>query len=73
MREPIGIDLTRIKGGGPKFARTLADMGITTFAQVAAWTEADLTRVADQLGIKAQRLEKAGGVAAAAALIVKSA
>jgi predicted flap endonuclease-1-like 5' DNA nuclease len=70
---PTGDDLTRIKGVGPKFARSLADMGITTFAQVAAWTEADLTRVADQLGIKAQRIEKAGWVAAAAALIVKSA
>lgn len=43
-------DLTRIKGLGPKLAATLRDMGVTTFAQVAAWDDAEIDRVDAQLG-----------------------
>lgn len=45
-----GDDLTRIKGLGPKLAATLRDMGVTTFAQVAAWDDAEIDRVDAQLG-----------------------
>lgn len=42
-------DLTRIKGLGPKLATVLTQLGVTTFAQIAAWTDADLARIDDQL------------------------
>lgn len=35
-------DLTRIKGLGPKAAAALAGGGVTSFAQIAAWSEADI-------------------------------
>lgn len=43
-------DLTRIKGIGPKVSTLLAQLGITTFAQIAVWTDEDLARIDSQLG-----------------------
>lgn len=43
-------DLRKIKGVGPKLVTLLADQGITSFAQVAAWTDADIERVDATLG-----------------------
>lgn len=45
-----GDDLTRIKGLGPKLAGTLREMGVTSFAQIAAWDDAEIDRVDAQLG-----------------------
>jgi predicted flap endonuclease-1-like 5' DNA nuclease len=45
-----GDDLTRIKGLGPKIADQLAALGVTTFAQIAAWDEAEIDRVDAELG-----------------------
>ncbi|ANY20982.1 NADH dehydrogenase subunit E [Tsuneonella dongtanensis] len=45
-----GDDLTRIKGLGPKLAATLADLGVTGFAQIAGWSEAEIDRIDAQLG-----------------------
>ncbi len=45
-----GDDLTRIKGLGPKLAATLRDLGVTTFAQIAAWDETEIDRIDSQLG-----------------------
>ena len=45
-----GDDLTRIKGVGPKLAAQLRELGVTSFAQIAAWDEADIDRVDAQLG-----------------------
>jgi predicted flap endonuclease-1-like 5' DNA nuclease len=45
-----GDDLTRIKGLGPRLVALLADQGVTTFAQIAAWDEAAIDRVDGQLG-----------------------
>jgi F-type H+-transporting ATPase subunit gamma len=42
-------DLEEIVGIGPVIAGKLAEMGITTFAQVAAWSIADAERIGDQL------------------------
>jgi predicted flap endonuclease-1-like 5' DNA nuclease len=50
-----GDDLTRIKGLGPKLSRLLADLGVTHFAQIAAWTEADIAAIDAQLGAFAGR------------------
>lgn len=43
-------ELTRIKGLGPKLAETLRALGVVSFAQIAAWDEAAIDRIDDQLG-----------------------
>ena len=45
-----GDDLTRIKGLGPKLSTTLHGAGVTSFAQIAAWSDADIDRIDAQLG-----------------------
>lgn len=45
-----GDDLTRIKGLGPKLAARLAELGVTRFAQIAAWDDSDIERIDAQLG-----------------------
>lgn len=47
---PSDDDLTRIKGLGPKLAETLRGLGVTSFAQIGAWTDADIDRIDAQLG-----------------------
>jgi large subunit ribosomal protein L21 len=42
-------DISLIGGIGPKINKGLTDMGITTFAQIAAWTPADVERVETEL------------------------
>ncbi|XUU60485.1 hypothetical protein ACRAQ6_13135 [Erythrobacter sp. HA6-11] len=43
-------NLTRIKGLGPKLAAMLQEQGITTFAQIAEWSDADVDRIDAGLG-----------------------
>lgn len=43
-------DLTRLKGVGPKLAAQLGEMGVTSFAEIAAWSDADIDRIDAQLG-----------------------
>lgn len=45
-----GDDLRRIKGVGPKLVTILADHDIKSFAQIAAWDDADIDRIDAQLG-----------------------
>jgi predicted flap endonuclease-1-like 5' DNA nuclease len=45
-----GDDLTRIKGVGPKLAGRLRALGVTSFAQVAAWDDSEIDRIDAQLG-----------------------
>jgi large subunit ribosomal protein L21 len=40
-----GDDISLIGGIGPKIHKALTEMGITTFAQIAAWTPADVERI----------------------------
>ncbi|MGY6628092.1 MAG: 50S ribosomal protein L21 [Oceanicaulis sp.] len=48
-------DLTQLNGVGPAFAKKLAEAGVTSFAQVAAWTQADLERLDGEIaGLKAK-------------------
>jgi len=42
-------DISLIGGVGPKILKGLTDMGITTFAQIAAWTPEDVERVETEL------------------------
>lgn len=43
-------NLTRIKGVGPKLSATLNGLGITRYAQIAAWTDADVAAIDPKLG-----------------------
>lgn len=51
-------DLTRLKGVGPKLAAQLGELGVTSFAQIAAWSEADIDRIDAQLGRFAGRVRR---------------
>jgi predicted flap endonuclease-1-like 5' DNA nuclease len=48
-------DLRRIKGLGPKLVTTLHALGVTRYAQIAAWSEADLDALDNKLGAFAGR------------------
>jgi predicted flap endonuclease-1-like 5' DNA nuclease len=48
-------DLRRIKGLGPKMLTVLHALGITSYAQIAAWTDADLDQLDTRLGAFAGR------------------
>jgi predicted flap endonuclease-1-like 5' DNA nuclease len=58
-------DLTRIKGLGPKIATLLSELGITHFAQIASWNDADVERIDAQLGRFKGRIERDQWVAQA--------
>lgn len=45
-----GDNLLRLKGVGPKLKAQLTELGITRFAQIAAWSEGDLATIDAQLG-----------------------
>lgn len=64
-----GDDLTRLKGVGPKLSARLKELGVVSFAQIAAWSDADLAGIDAQLGTFAGRpvrdnwIEQAGFLA----------
>jgi predicted flap endonuclease-1-like 5' DNA nuclease len=43
-------DLLRLKGVGPKIAAILHEQGVTRFAQIAAWSDADIAAIDARLG-----------------------
>ena len=45
-----GDDLLLIKGLGPKLVEQLRALGVTSFAQIAAWDDAEIDRIDAQLG-----------------------
>lgn len=45
-----GDDLTRIKGLGPKLSALLGEFGISSYAQIAAWTPEEIERIDARLG-----------------------
>ncbi len=53
-----GDDLTRIKSVGPKLSAALRSLGVTSYAQIAAWSEADLAAIDAQLGAFAGRAKR---------------
>lgn len=57
---PVGgaDDLGRIKGIGPKLVALLGELGVTTFAQIAAWDDAEVERIDAQLGRFAGRITR---------------
>jgi large subunit ribosomal protein L21 len=47
-----GDDLTKISGVGPVIVKKLHALGVTTFAQIAAWTPEDVTEMDEKLSFK---------------------
>ena len=47
-----GDDLSTISGVGPVIVKKLHAEGVTTFAQIAAWTEADVEAIEEKLSFK---------------------
>ncbi len=62
-------DLQRIRGIGPVLHRKLNTAGVTSFRQIAAWTDDDIVEIAWQIGIGAGRVRKNGWVEAARELV----
>jgi large subunit ribosomal protein L21 len=57
-------DLKKLSGVGPALEKKLHAAGVTTFAQIAAWTEADVAAIDEQLSFKG-RIEREGWIAQA--------
>ena len=60
-------DLKQLSGVGPALEKKLHAAGVTTFAQIAAWTDADVAAIDEQLSFKG-RIEREGWIAQAAEL-----
>ena len=56
-----GDDLKQLSGVGPALEKKLHDAGVTTFAQVAAWTEDDVAAMDEKLSFKG-RIEREGWI-----------
>lgn len=50
--------LTTLKGLGPRAASRLNELGVTRFAQMAAWGEADIDALDDQMGAFKGRIRR---------------
>lgn len=51
-------DLRQIRGIGPSFERSLRSMGVTTFRQIADWSNEEVESIAKQLKTKADRIRE---------------
>ena len=60
-------DLKQLSGVGPALEKKLHAAGVTSFAQIAAWTDADVAAIDEQLSFKG-RIEREGWIAQAKAL-----
>lgn len=60
-----GDDLRRIKGVGPKLVTMLNGLGVTSFAQIAAWDDAEIDRIDAELGRFQGRIRRDDWVAQA--------
>ncbi|SEN78491.1 LSU ribosomal protein L21P [Roseovarius tolerans] len=59
-----GDDLKKLSGVGPALEKKLHENGVTSFAQIAAWTEADVADMDEKLSFKG-RIEREGWIAQA--------
>ncbi len=60
-----GDDLKQLSGVGPALEKKLHAAGVTTFAQIAAWTPEDVAAMDEKLSFKG-RIEREGWIAQAA-------
>jgi predicted flap endonuclease-1-like 5' DNA nuclease len=51
-------ELTSIKGLGARSSERLAAVGVTTLAQVAAWSDADIDEIAPRIHVGAERIRR---------------
>ena len=56
-----GDDLKQLSGVGPALEKKLHEAGVTTFAQIAAWTEEDVAAMDEKLSFKG-RIEREGWI-----------
>ncbi len=61
-------DLKKLSGVGPALEKKLVAAGVTTFAQIAAWTEEDIAVFDEKLSFKG-RIEREGWIAQAQEMI----
>ncbi len=54
-------DLKRLSGVGPALEKKLLDAGVTSFAQIAAWTDKDVEEFGEKLSFKG-RIEREGWI-----------
>lgn len=54
-------DLKKLSGVGPVLEQKLLDAGVTSYAQIAAWTEADIAEFDEKLSFKG-RIEREGWI-----------
>ncbi|WP_300057336.1 50S ribosomal protein L21 [uncultured Roseobacter sp.] len=54
-------DLKQLSGVGPALEKKLLDAGVTTFAQIAAWTDEDVAAMDEKLSFKG-RIEREGWI-----------
>ncbi len=62
-----GDDLKKLSGVGPALEKKLLDAGVTSFAQIAAWTEAEIVEFDEKLSFKG-RIERENWVEQAKSL-----
>lgn len=65
-----GGDLKKLSGVGPALEKKLIAAGVTSLEQVATWTEADVTKIDEELSFKG-RIEREGWIAQAKELTAK--
>ena len=63
-------DLKQLSGVGPALEKKLIEAGVTSFAQIAAWTEADVEEFGEKLSFKG-RIEREGWIEQAKELASK--
>lgn len=56
-----GDDLKKLSGVGPALEKKLNEAGVTSFAQIAAWTDADVADMDEKLSFKG-RIEREGWI-----------
>lgn len=69
VEEPSHDDLQRIRGIGPVLHRKLNKIGVTSFRQIATWTDDDVQNVASRIGGSPGRIRKGGWVETARELM----
>lgn len=63
-------DLKKLSGVGPALEKKLIEAGVTSFAQIAAWGEADIAEFDEKLSFKG-RIEREGWVEQAKAIVAE--
>jgi len=69
--EGPGDDLQQIRGIGRGFERELKRIGMRTFAQIAAWTPADVEAIAVRIKAQPERIRRDGWVQHASELLAQ--